>query len=73
MELGDLDKLFDPHIVCKGCSCLSSLRTNGKLTNGISNPLAWRGQDNHFNKKYASLLKCPYLPSSMRPQQYAAI
>ncbi len=84
MKLGDQDKRFTPHIVCKGCSDRLSLWSSGKLKQmPFVTPMAWREQSNHssdcyfcatnvegFNKRNAKHIKYPNLPSAVRPQLY---
>ncbi|KAI6650057.1 hypothetical protein LOD99_6272 [Oopsacas minuta] len=81
MRLGDQDKTWAPHTVCR--SCVENLRqwTKGirkSLSFGI--PMIWREPQNHisdcyfcmanisgFNAKTKSLIKYPNLHSAIRP------
>ena len=81
MRLGDQDKTWAPHTVCR--SCVENLRqwTKGirkSLSFGI--PMVWREPQNHvndcyfcmtnisgFNAKTKSLITYPNLPSAIRP------
>jgi hypothetical protein len=81
VKLGDQDKSWAPHSVCR--SCVENLRqwTKGKrksLSFGI--PMVWREQQNHFNDCYfctvnisgfssktKSVIVYPNLPSAIRP------
>ena len=85
MKIGDQDKSFAPHIVCKKCSSNLSMWSAGKLKKlPFSTPMSWREQKNHsddcyfcltkvtgFNKKTAKNIIYPDLPSAIRPQPYA--
>ena len=55
MKLGDHDKSWAPHIVCK--TCVESLRgwTNGKLKLKFAVPMIWREPKNHFDDCYFCL------------------
>lgn len=86
VKLGDQDKLWAPHKVCK--QCIESLRmwtkgTREKLSFGI--PMVWREQKDHstdcyfclvktsgFNKKNKSKIEYPNLPSAIRPMPHSA-
>ena len=84
MKLGDQDKHFAPHIVCKSCSDRLSLWSSGKLKQmPFTTPMSWREQTNHdsdcyfctvkvngFNKKTAKYIRYPCLPSAIRPEPY---
>ena len=52
MKLGDQDKSWAPHMVCK--TCVESLRgwTNGKLKLKFAVPMVWREPKNHFDDCY---------------------
>ncbi|QQP52960.1 Uncharacterized protein FKW44_005268 [Caligus rogercresseyi] len=55
MKLGDQDKSWAPHMVCK--TCVESLRgwTNGKLKLKFAVPMVWREPKNHFDDCYFCL------------------
>ena len=81
VHLGNQDKSWAPHIVCK--TCVETLRSwtqgkNAKLKFGV--PMVWREPTNHldncyfclvnvkgFNKKTKHLLKYPDILSTIRP------
>ena len=79
--LGDQDKEWAPHIVCKGCTEHLRDWTKGKrkgLTFGV--PMVWMEPQNHhddcyfcainltgINRKNKKSLKYPSLPSAIRP------
>lgn len=81
VPLGDQDKSWAPHKVCK--TCVETLRSwsqgkNAKLKFGV--PMAWREPTNHsdncyfclvnvkgFNKKNKQHLQYPDIPSAIRP------
>jgi len=80
-KLGDQDKTWAPHIVCK--RCVEDLRHwskgEGKCT-PFGVPMIWREQTDHvtdcyfcitnvqgFSKKNKNKIKYPNLPSAMRP------
>ena len=80
MKLGDQDKSWAPHIVCK--TCVESLRgwTNGKLKLKFAVPMVWRETKNHFddcyfclnnmngfNKNKKKTWQYPNLESAIRP------
>ena len=82
VKLGDQDKPWAPHIVCKSCKEHIREWTKGKrksLSFGI--PMIWRAPSNHhddcyfcvvpnvfgFNKKNRKSIKYPSLPSAIRP------
>ena len=81
IKLGDQDKLWAPHIVCKSCTEYLRLWTKGKknsLKFGI--PMIWREPTNHvtdcyfcaidltgINRKNRSSLTYPDLDSARRP------
>ena len=85
VKLGDQDKHWAPHKVCK--TCIESLRSwsqgkNAKLKFGI--PMVWREQTNHledcyfclvnvkgFNKKNKQYLQYPSIPSAIRPAAHS--
>lgn len=85
IKLGDQDKSWAPHSVCR--SCTENLRnwTKGKrsnLTFGI--PMVWREPQNHiddcyfcltnitgFNSKTKSAIQYPNLPSAIRPVSHS--
>ena len=80
-RLGDQDKEWAPHIVCKCCTEHLREWTKGKrkgLSFGV--PMIWREPQNHFddcyfcainlkgiNRKNRKHLKYPSLPSAIRP------
>ena len=84
IELGDRDKFWAPHIVCKSCTEYLRLWTKGKkisLKFGI--PMIWREPTNHvtdcyfcaidltgINRKNRSSLTYPDLDSARRPVAY---
>ena len=81
VPLGDQDKRWAPHKVCK--TCVETLRSwsqgkNAKLKFGV--PMVWREPSNHlddcyfclvnvkgFNKKNKQYLQYPSIPSAIRP------
>ena len=81
MSLGDQDKSFAPHFICKLCNSNLSLWENGKIKRlPFTTPMAWREQSNHtddcyfcltktqgFNRNTAKLIKYYSLPSAIRP------
>ena len=84
MVLGDQDKTWAPHIVCK--TCVESLRgwTNGKLKLKFAVPMVWREPKNHYNDCYFCLndmtgynknkkktWKYPNLESAIRPVMHS--
>lgn len=87
VKLGDQDKQWAPHIVCK--TCIEQLRhwTNGKrscLKFGV--PMVWREQINHFDDCYFCMvniigtnrnnrhkLSYPDIPSARRPVPHSDI
>jgi hypothetical protein len=83
-KLGDQDKPFAPHTVCRKCSSNLSMWSVGKLKKlPFSTPMAWREQSNHvndcyfcltnvkgFTKKSAKHIVYPDLPSAVRPVPY---
>lgn len=84
MKLGDQDKLWAPHMICK--TCIEHLRqwtkgTRSSLKFGI--PMVWREPSNHatdcyfcaidvtgIDKKNRSCLKSPDLESARRPMPH---
>lgn len=86
MKLGDQEKPWAPHKVCK--KCVESLwrwtkGTREKMSFGI--PVVWRKQKDHstdcyfcavktsgFNKKNKSKIEYPYIPSAIRPIAHSA-
>lgn len=84
MKIGDQDKPFAPHKVCKICLSNLSMWEKGKLSKmPFSTPMAWREQRDHnsdcyfcltktskFNKKTAKCIFYPDLPSAIRPVPY---
>ncbi|XP_069623312.1 uncharacterized protein [Ranitomeya imitator] len=86
VKLGDQDKPWAPHMVCK--QCVEGLRmwtkgTREKLAFGI--PMVWREQKSHstdcyfclvkttgFNRKNKSKIEYPNLPSAIRPMPHSA-
>jgi len=84
MRIGDQEKSFAPHTVCKKCSSNLSMWSAGKLTKlPFSTPMSWREQRSHgedcyfcltkvagFNKKNANKIIYPDLPSAIRPRLY---
>lgn len=81
LKLGDQDKSFAPHVICKGCnSNLSSWEKQKIRKLPFSIPMIWREQKNHtndcyfclvnvtgINKRFRKSIKYPNLPSAMRP------
>ena len=81
IKLGDLDKTWAPHIVCKSCKETLRLWTKGNRTAlkfGI--PMVWREPANHFddcylcmtnlvgfNKKNRKNILYPSISSAIRP------
>lgn len=86
VRIGDQDKSWAPHKVCK--QCVESLRmwtkgTRGKLPFGI--PMIWREPKDHlsdcyfcivktsgYNKKNKCKIQYPSLPSAIRPVPHSA-
>ncbi|XP_018412291.1 PREDICTED: leucine-rich repeat-containing protein 43 [Nanorana parkeri] len=84
VRLGDQDKNWGPHKVCK--TCVETLRSwskgkNAKLKFGV--PMVWREPTNHldncyfclvnvkgFNKKNKQHLQSPDIPSARRPVEH---
>ena len=53
VELGDQDKKWAPHIICKTCFENMRLWTSGKLKSlGHAIPMIWWEPQNHFNHCY---------------------
>jgi hypothetical protein len=83
-KMGDQDKNFAPHTVCRKCSSNLSMWSAGKLKKlPFSTPMAWREQANHyedcyfcminvkgFTKKSAKHIMYPNLSSAIRPVPY---
>ena len=81
MKLGDQDKVWAPHMVCKSCTECLRQWSKGKTTSlkfGI--PMVWREPRNHvsdcyfcaidvtgINRKNRKILKYPDLESARRP------
>lgn len=85
MKLGDQDKSWAPHMVCKRCT--EHLRQWSKGTRKSMNfdiPMIWREPSNHatdcyfcainvmgINRKNRTTLEYPNLPSAMRPTPHS--
>ena len=80
MKLGDQDKHWAPHIVCR--PCVETLRawTHGKKKMRFGIPMVWHEPQNHLNDCYFCIVKLsgtnakkkhcityPNLPSAMQP------
>ena len=53
MQLGDQQKDFAPHTICKQCVNRFSMWANGKPNAfTFTTPMAWREQNNHLNDCY---------------------
>ena len=86
VKLGDQDKNFAPHIVCKPCVSKLRMWWQKKLANlpfGV--PMVWREQQNHYNDCYFCMTKTrgfnkknkykicyPNLKSAIRPVPHGA-
>ena len=86
VKLGDQDKNWAPHHVCR--TCVENLRqwTKQKRKSiGFAVPMVWREQANHVNDCYFCVtnvtgfsskskgnIKCPYFPSAIRPIPHSA-
>ena len=87
MKLGDQEKSWAPHSVCR--PCVENLRqwTKGKRSSvGFGIPMAWREQQNHFDDCYfcmvdisgftsktKSSISYPNLPSAIRPVPHSDV
>jgi len=80
IKLGDQDKAWAPHIVCKACTETLRGWTNGKRSLKFGIPMVWREPTNHvtdcyfcavdvtgINRKNRGSLKYPDLQSARRP------
>ena len=81
--VGDQDKSFAPHVICKICSSNLTLWASGKLKKlPFNSPMSWREQKHHtvdyyfctvkiseFNRKNACLIQFPNIPSAIRPTE----
>ena len=86
VKLGDQDKNWAPHQVCR--TCVENLRqwTKQKRKSiGFAVPMVWREQANHVNDCYFCVtnvtgfsskskgnIKCPYFSSAIRPIPHSA-
>ena len=86
VKLGDQDKNWAPHQVC--WTCVENLRQwtkQKRQTIGFAVPMVWREQANHvddcyfcmtnvagFSSKSKGNIKCPNLPSAIRPIPHSA-
>ena len=81
MKLGDQDKVWASHMVCKSCTeCLRQWRKGKKTSLKFGIPMVWREPKNHvldcyfwaidmtgINRKNRKVLKYPDLESAHRP------
>ena len=81
MKLGDQDKAWAPHMVCKSCTeCLRQWSKGKKTSLKFGIPMLWREPRNHvsdcyfcaidvtgINRKNREVLKYPNLESARRP------
>ena len=81
MKLGDQDKDWAPHMVCKSCTeCLRQWSKGKKISLKFGIPIIWREPKNHvsdcyfcaidvtgINRKNRKVLKYPDLESARRP------
>ena len=81
MKLGDQDKAWAPHMVCKSCTeCLRQWSKGKKTSLKFGIPMVWREPKNHvsdcyfcaidvtgINRKNRKVLKYPDLESARRP------
>ena len=80
IKLGDQDKAWAPHMVCKACTETLRGWTNGKRSLNFGIPMVWREPTNHvtdcyfcavhvtgINRKNRGSLKYPDLQSARRP------
>jgi len=54
--LGDQDKIWAPHIVCKTCTEHLRQWSNGKRSLKFGIPMVWRELINHFDDCYFCIL-----------------
>ena len=80
-KLGDQDKPWSPHIMCKSCSVSLKRWFSGKLRSmQFAVPMIWREPTNHatncylcmtnvkgINKKNKNKIQYPDIPSAIRP------
>lgn len=80
-KLGDQDKVWAPHIMCKSCSVSLKRWLSGKLRSmQFAVPMIWREPTNHvtdcyfcmtnvkgINKKNKNKIQYPDIPSAIRP------
>lgn len=86
MKLGDQDKVWAPHVVCRTCvEALRNWKKEKKASLPFGIPMVWREQKNHyddcyfcmintsgFNTKNKMTITYPSLPSAIRPVPHGA-